>query len=115
MKKITLLITGGMGLLGYSMVKYFEKKKNIKKIISIDKRNIKFLKVKSKKVLYLKLDINNHKKLILLIKKEKIDVIFHTAAVTQVLDGLRDPKKCYETNILGTINLLEAVRKSKKK
>ena len=115
MKKITVLITGGMGLLGYSMIKYFEKKKHIKKIISIDKRNIKFLKVKSKKILYLKIDINNPKKLRLLLKKEKIDVIFHTAAVTQVLDGLRDPKECYETNILGTVNLLEAVRRSKKK
>ena len=49
-----------------------------------------------------------------MLKQEKIDVIFHTA-VTQVLDGLRDPKKCYETNILGTTNLLEAVRRSKKK
>ena len=49
-----------------------------------------------------------------MLKQEKIDVIFHTAAVTQVLDGLRDPKRCYETNILGTTNLLEAVRESKK-
>ena len=36
MKKITLLITGGMGLLGYSMVKYFEKKNKAKLSLTIN-------------------------------------------------------------------------------
>ena len=58
-------------------------------------------------------DINNSKRIKNIIDNEKIDIIFHTAAITQVLDGLKNPKTCYHTNILGTINLLEALRTSK--
>ena len=35
MKKITLLITGGMGLLGYSMVKYFKRRQILKKLFQL--------------------------------------------------------------------------------
>ena len=114
MKNLNILITGGMGLLGYSMIKYFSEKNYIKKIISIDSREIEFLKITNRKVKYIKTDINNKFKIEQIIRKNEINVIFHTAAVTQVLEGFINPSLCYKTNILGTINLLECVRKFKK-
>ena len=39
------------------------------------------------------------------------DYIFHLAAQSLVIDGYEDPKYTYETNVMGTLNLLEAVRK----
>ena len=114
MKNLNILITGGMGLLGYSMIKYFSEKNYIKKIISIDSREIEFLKITNRKVKYIKTDINNKLKIEQIIRKNEMNVIFHTAAVTQVLEGFINPSLCYKTNILGTINLLECVRKFKK-
>lgn len=38
------------------------------------------------------------------------DVIFHLAAVTQVVEAKRMPLETYQTNILGTVNVLEATR-----
>jgi CDP-glucose 4,6-dehydratase len=46
------------------------------------------------------------------IKQFQPEVIFHLAAQPLVLNSYRDPVLTYETNIMGTVNLLEAVRTS---
>ncbi len=38
------------------------------------------------------------------------EIIFHLAAVTQVVDARIMPWQTYETNVMGTVNVLEAVR-----
>jgi len=40
------------------------------------------------------------------------DVIFHFAAVSRVVWGQQNPRKCWKTNVGGTVNILEACRKS---
>jgi UDP-glucose 4-epimerase len=39
-----------------------------------------------------------------------LDVIFHLAALTSVVETIKDPGGTYETNVAGTFNLLEAAR-----
>ena len=39
-----------------------------------------------------------------------IDVIFHLAALTSVVETINDPEGTYATNVAGTFNLLEAAR-----
>lgn len=43
---------------------------------------------------------------------ERVDVIFHLAAQVAVTTSVRDPRHDYAVNVLGTFNLLEAVRES---
>lgn len=40
------------------------------------------------------------------------DIVFHLAAQPLVLTSYENPKETFETNIMGTVNVLEAVRKS---
>lgn len=40
------------------------------------------------------------------------EIVFHLAAQPIVLEGYRDPRYTYETNVMGTVNVLEAVRQS---
>jgi len=40
------------------------------------------------------------------------DVVFHLAAQVNVRHSIQDPKYCFETNILGTTHILEAMRHS---
>ena len=51
------------------------------------------------------------------IKKRAIkvnpDIIFHLAAQPLVLESYKDPINTYETNIIGTVNILESVREIK--
>ncbi|MCL5030022.1 MAG: CDP-glucose 4,6-dehydratase [Bacteroidetes bacterium] len=38
------------------------------------------------------------------------DIVFHLAAQPLVLEAYKDPVTTYETNVIGTVNLLEAIR-----
>ena len=40
----------------------------------------------------------------------EIDTVFHLAAVTILRQSVMDPVSCYNTNIMGTVNILEAAR-----
>ena len=114
-KKYNILVTGSSGLLGYSMVKQFCSSSEIKKIICIDKKKIKFLETKNKKVKYYYCDIVNSMKLKKILIEEKINVVFHTAAITQITEEFDKPKVTYDTNVSATTNFLEIIRNLKKK
>jgi CDP-glucose 4,6-dehydratase len=40
----------------------------------------------------------------------EIDTVFHLAAVTILRKSVVDPLTCYQTNVMGTVNVLEAAR-----
>ena len=45
-------------------------------------------------------------------KKEKPEIVFHLAAQPIVLESYKNPVYTYETNVMGTVSLLECVRLS---
>lgn len=67
------------------------------------------------KIKSFKLDIKNRKKFIILFNKIKPDLIFHLAAQPLVITSYKDPVNTINSNIIGTINILEALRQYKKK
>jgi CDP-glucose 4,6-dehydratase len=58
-------------------------------------------------------NIVDSKKINSVIKKIKPHVIFHLAAQSSVLESYRSPTETIKTNVLGTINILEAIKKCK--
>jgi len=44
------------------------------------------------------------------VSKYEIDTIFHVGAITILKMATEDPMTCYQTNIMGTVNVLEAAR-----
>lgn len=113
MKKI--LITGGAGFIGSNIAKYYLDKGV--KVIIIDNLsrkgsdlNLKWLKTQGN-FEFQKLDIRNYKALENVFKKNKdIDVVFHEAAQVAVTTSVINPREDFEVNILGTFNVLEALR-----
>lgn len=57
-------------------------------------------------------DIRSMESLALYFESTKPDVVFHLAAQPLVLDSYNAPAQTYEINVMGTINVLEAVRQS---
>jgi CDP-glucose 4,6-dehydratase len=109
MKK-NVLVTGGFGLLASTLINKLSKKKF--NVISIDKKK-NFYRYRYKKPKHYKVvlgDFRNKKFIFDIIKKNKIDVIFHLGATTQVLNSLAKPLDTYKNNIMGTINILENIR-----
>ena len=56
-------------------------------------------------------DIRDSEKLEATIAKYKPEIIFHLAAQALVRTAYDNPKYTYETNVIGSLNILEAVRK----
>jgi len=80
----------------------------------ISKKNL-FESAKLKKIFvkdYRK-NIQDYESLNQCIKKFKPDIIFHLAAQPQVLESFNDPYDTILTNVVGTTNLLEIVKKNK--
>ena len=57
-------------------------------------------------------DVRDYKKLLSTIKRVKPSVIIHMAAQPLVWESYHNPKDTYEINVMGTVNLLEAIRNS---
>ena len=72
--------------------------------ILFDKLNLK------KKISQYDIDICNFNKLNSTIKKEKPDIIFHLAAQSIVSESFKNPLNTFQTNVLGSVNILEACR-----
>ncbi|MFT7157000.1 MAG: CDP-glucose 4,6-dehydratase [Parvicella sp.] len=59
-------------------------------------------------------DIRNYEKVRNFIVSVQPEIIFHMAAQPLVLDSFTDPITTYDTNVMGTVNLLESCKKLKK-
>ena len=112
-----IIVTGGNGFIGSNLIKFLIKKKYF--VINIDKNTyskgsylLKDLKYKNYK--FIKLDINSKKILKILLTFKPI-AIFNLAAETHVDRSIDSPKEFINSNILGTFNILEQIRKYKKK
>ena len=112
------IVTGGYGFIGSSLIKLLLKKNfkvfNIDKLsYSAQKYNLK--DIKSKNYFFKKIDINNKKEIIKILKKYNPHGIFNLAADTHVDRSINDSSNFIKNNILGVYNLLEAIKNYKKK
>ena len=57
-------------------------------------------------------DIRDYKSLKATFDEAQPEIVLHLAAQPIVRDSYKDPKYTYETNVLGTVNILECVRNS---
>ena len=57
-------------------------------------------------------DIRDLDEVFRIIENEKPETVFHLAAQSLVLEGYKDPVTTFDTNVIGTLNILEACRRS---
>ena len=57
-------------------------------------------------------DIRDKERLLAVFGQARPEIVLHLAAQPIVRDSYRDPVYTYETNVMGTVNVLECVRQS---
>jgi len=115
----TYLVTGGAGFIGSNYIHYvLERKRDNVRIINLDKltyagnlENLKDIK-EDEHYQFIKGDICDKDLLESIFKENDIDYVVHFAAESHVDRSIRNPEIFANTNILGTLNLLETAKKS---
>ncbi|MGD0523140.1 MAG: GDP-mannose 4,6-dehydratase [Candidatus Microgenomates bacterium] len=114
------LITGGAGFIGINFAdKLLQRGEQVIILDNFSKVgsriNLKWLTGKYKKNFQvIKADIGKDR-LILNRQVKKVDVVFHLAAQTAVTTSVKDPQRDFQTNVIGTFNLLESIRVNRPK
>ena len=116
--KRTILITGGAGFIGSHVVRLFVNKYPEYRIINLDKltyagnlANLKDIENKSNYD-FIKGDICDEVMVTDLFVSQRIDGVIHLAAESHVDRSIKDPFLFARTNVLGTLNLLQAAKEN---
>lgn len=116
--KQTILITGGAGFIGSHVVRLFVTKYPETQIVNLDKLtyagNLENLTdiADAPNYTFVKGDIVDRAFVEQLFEQYNFDGVVHLAAESHVDRSISNPIEFVETNILGTVNLLHAARKS---
>jgi len=112
----TILITGGAGFIGSHVVRLFVKKYPEYSIVNLDKltyagnlANLKDIE-KLPNYVFEKGDITDGTSMQQLFERYKFDGVIHLAAESHVDRSISNPMEFIMTNIVGTVNLLNAAR-----
>jgi UDP-glucose 4-epimerase len=101
-----ILITGGAGYIGAHTAAALNKTKN--QVIVYDNLSTGHKKALGRNIL-IEGDIMDSVRLKKVFKEYDISQVVHFAAYSQVGESMQNPKKYYENNVLGTLNLLAAM------
>ncbi len=112
-KSKNILITGGSGFIGSHVVRLFVNKYPNYQIINLDKLtyagnpdNLKDIQNKPNYT-FVKGDIVNSEFIQKLFEKYNFDAVIHLAAESHVDRSIESPLEFVQTNVLGTVNLLQ--------
>lgn len=117
---MNILITGGAGFIGSHVIRLFVRRYKDYNIYNLDTLtyagNLENLKdvENAGNYTFLKGDINDSKYVDRIFKDYQFDAVIHLAAESHVDRSIEDPLAFVKTNIIGTVNLLNAFRNTHK-
>jgi CDP-glucose 4,6-dehydratase len=111
-KNNNILVTGGTGFVGSHLVEALVEDGALVTTTfqSLDHKSYFFTQKLNQKVTMEQVDLVDYDKIIDLVTKFEIEYIFHLGAQALVDVAYYNPRRTYESNVMGTVNVLEAAR-----
>ncbi len=104
-----IIVTGGAGFIASHIVDAYIKAGH--KVAVIDNLTSGFKRNLNPKAKFYKADIRNLGLIEKIFKREQPQIVNHHAALVSVVESVRNPILAFETNVVGTLNLLLAFGK----
>lgn len=118
MSKKKILITGGAGFIGSHVIRRFVTEYPNYEIYNLDKltyagnlRNLEGIE-NAPNYHFIKADIVDAEEVFKLFKQYQFDAVLHLAAESHVDRSIENPLEFVQTNVIGTVNLLNAAKKT---
>ena len=115
---MNILITGGAGYIGsHTIIELLEQNYeipySIDNYLNSEEDNYKKIeKITNKKVAYYNIDLKDKETINSFFKSTKIDAVIHFAALKSVPESVEIPIECYQNNVGGLLNLVEAMQEN---
>lgn len=108
----TILVTGGLGFIGLNYIKTLLKDNSFF-VVNLDKKTYASndVKIKNKNYKFFKGDICDKKIVTKIFQNFNIDYVVNFAAESHVDKSIENPEIFFQTNVLGTLNLLKVAKK----
>ncbi len=108
-KKIKkILVTGSVGQIGSELTLALRERFGAENVVATGRKSAPGRELKDSGPFYY-IDVTQRASLDVVIKKHDIDTIFHMAAILSAT-GEQNPQLCWNVNMNGTINVIEAAR-----
>lgn len=117
---MAILVTGGLGFIGsHTIVELFESNNELEVVILdnlvnsdlINFENIKKIIKQHSKIKFVQADLLDKESLESIFIKNRIESVIHFASLKSVGESVSNPLHYYNNNVIGTINLLDKMKK----
>jgi UDP-glucose 4-epimerase len=111
LKKI--IITGGTGFIGRNLVRRLSNNKQFSITLIANTSNMSDMELSEKTPLtFYAADIRDRDAILNIFRDERADICIHLAAKISVAESIKKPEETMDINVNGTLNVLEACRRS---
>jgi len=100
-----VLVTGGAGFIGSHLVEKLIEENEVMIIDNLDEGKREYVHEEAK---FRKVDIRKKSKVESTVKDFNPEIIYHLAAYNDAMGSIEQPREAIDTNIHGTVNILEA-------
>ncbi len=108
-----VLVTGANGLLGAHLIFILQSLGAQVGAMTLDVHPDSFFAQQKafSRIINFAVDLNDQQGIDRIMQLWEPEFVFHLGAVTQVQTGFQDPLQTFQTNVMGTVNVLESVRR----
>jgi len=113
---MNVLVTGGLGYIGsHTIIQLLHENYDVTALDNLSNSSLKMIKkiesISRKKIKFYEGDIRDDRLLDSIFREQSFDAVLHFAGLKSVYEATKQPVEYYENNVVGSIKLLECMKR----